>query len=446
MNLEEFAALLEQDTQIKGSPKVKFSSVSIDSRKVKPGDLFFAIKGQRDGHEFVQDAADGGAAAAVVDHPVPVSIPQVVVKDVRAALLESAAKWRSRFKIPVIAVAGSNGKTTTTQMILSILSVRYEPGQWVGTEGNLNNDMGVAMMLWKLRPEHQIAAFEAGMNHIGEMAPLVKAIAPTVATVTNTQRDHQEFLASLEETAKENGEVFKYLPLQGAAIINVEDPFYTLWRTMAGNTRVVTFGNSNADVYATYADDGFVLNTPVGKTLIKLQVPGDHNVKNAVCAAAVQFALGRDLSDIKKGLESFKAVRHRGELTRLNNGSIVIDDSYNANPDSMSAAVKLLASYKQEKILVLGDMAELGVKAPQYHREIGVLAKSEGIKNFFSIGNRMLDAVDGYGEGARHFDTQEDLLNAIKEKMAEQPHVILFKASNSMKLFELADQLCKENQ
>lgn len=235
----------------------------------------------------MQAASDAGAAAAVVTHFVPVSLPQVLVKDTREALLDSAKKWRSKFDLPVIAVAGSNGKTTTTQMVLSIIKERFQEGAWVGTEGNLNNELGVSLMLWKLRPEHQAACFEVGMNHIGEMRPLVSAIAPTIGTVTNTMRDHQEFLASLEETAKENGEVFAQLPRQGVAVINAVDPFAVEWRKMAGNNRVVTFGTPDSDVYACEVDGtAFRLVTPVGQIDIELKVPGKHNIVNAVNAAA----------------------------------------------------------------------------------------------------------------------------------------------------------------
>ena len=183
--------------------------------------------------------------------------------------------------------------------------------------------------------------------------------------------------------------------------------------------------------------------TPVGQIDIELKVPGKHNIVNAVNAAAVLFAMGRDLCDIKKGLENFKAVSHRGEVVKLEDGSVVIDDSYNANPDSMSAAVNMLSEYKLPKIFVAGDMGELGVQSPQYHRELGEFVRRRGIENFFSIGNRMLDAVEGYGEGARHFETQEELLSAIKEELAKGPHAVLFKASNFMKLFKLADELVR---
>lgn len=446
MTLVEFTRTLDEEAVIKGAPSIGFSSVSIDSRKINAGGLFFAIKGQRDGHQFVQMASDAGAAAAVVEYPVPVSIPQIIVKDSRRALLDSAKSWRTRFKIPVVAIAGSNGKTTTTQMILSILRVRYDKDSWIGTEGNLNNDLGVALMLWKLRDHHEVAAFEAGMNHIGEMKPLVEAINPTISTVTNTQRDHQEFLASLQETAEENGEVFSHLPMQGVAVINAEDPFFDLWRKQAGNSRIVSFGKEGSDVYATECSDGFMLHTPLGKTQIQLSLPGDHNVKNAVCAAAVNFSMGRDLSDIKKGLESFKGAPHRTQIQRLCDDSLVIDDSYNANPDSMAAAIRLLASYEKPKLLVLGDMGELGVESPQLHRQVGELARQLGIDDFFSIGNRMLDAVEGFGEKAQHFETQKDLLEAIQKKLETGPRVILFKASNFMRLFNVAEALCKSGR
>ena len=447
MTLGEFTEMLGGDSQLKGAKNIKFSSVSFDSRTIKPNALFFAIEGERDGHEFVQDAADAGAAAAVVSHFVPVSIPQILVRSTRKALLESAAKWRARFTLPVIAVAGSNGKTTTTQMILSILRERYLPGTWVGTEGNLNNDLGISLMLWKLRPEHEAACFEVGMNHIGEMRPLVSAIAPTIATVTNTMRDHQEFLASLEETAKENGEVFTQLPRQGVAVINAADPFAVEWRKMTGNNRVVTFGTPDSDVYAQSVDGStFKLVTPVGQIDIELKVPGRHNVINAVNAAAVLFAKGLDLCDVKKGLESFTAVRHRGEVRKLPNGSIIIDDSYNANPDSMAASVQMLSEYSLPKIFVAGDMGELGVQSPQFHKELGEFVRQTGIKQFFSVGNRMIDAAEGYGEGARHFETKEELLEALKEAVAKEPSVVLFKASNFMKLYQLADELVSSFQ
>ncbi len=446
MSIGELAELLGE-AQIKGASQIRFSSVAIDTRKIQPRGLFFAIKAERDGHDFVQAAADADAAAAVVSHMVPVSIPQIVVKDPKEALLRSAQLWRKKFEIPVVAVAGSNGKTTTTQMILSILKERYEQGHWVGTKGNLNNELGVALSLWTLRQEHEIAAFEVGMNHIGEMASIVSAIAPTISTVTNTMRDHQQFLASLQDTATENGEVFAQLPRSGVAVINAADPFENIWKIQAGNHRIVTFGTDGSDVYAgKIGEDGFILYTPVGNIPIKLAVPGVHNINNAVCAAAVMFARGIDPVDIKRGLESFRAVSHRGEVRRLCDGSIVIDDSYNANPDSMIAAVKLLAEYRSlPTIMVMGDMAELGAQSPQAHREIGELAKSNGIKELFCLGNRTLDASEAFGEGARHFETKEELLEALRESLKQSPHAILFKASNFMRLYQVAEALCQES-
>lgn len=442
MTLGEFAELVGDGASVRGAAGVRFSSVSFDTRSIRPNGLFFAIEGQRDGHEFVQAAAEAGAAAAVVRRPVPVSIPQIVVTDTKAAFLKSAAQWRKRFSIPVIAIAGSNGKTTTTQMILSILKNRHEPGTWLGTEGNFNNDLGVSLMLWGLRAKHEVAAFEVGMNHIGEMAPLLEAVAPTIGTVTNTMRDHQEFLATLEDTAKENGLVFSMLPRQGVAVINSADPFAVEWRKMSGNHRVVTFGTSFSDVYAADIKGSvFTLVTPVGQVQISLSVPGVHNITNAVNAAAVLFALGRDLCDIKSGLEMFKAAPHRSEAKPLSDGTLLIDDSYNANPDSMAAAVRMLSEYPEPRIFVAGDMGELGAQSPALHRELGELVRKQGIKNFFCIGNRMMDAAEGYGEGARHFESAEELKAALFEQIAQAPGVVLFKASNFMKLFKVASDV-----
>lgn len=445
MNIGELAELLG-GAQVRGSPRIGFTSVAIDTRTIEPKGLFFAIKGERDGHDFVQAAADANAAAAVVSHPVPVSIPQIIVPDPRQALLNSASIWRRRFEIPVIAIAGSNGKTTTTQMILSILKERYDQGHWVGTQGNLNNELGVALSLWRLRPEHEIAAFEVGMNHIGEMASIVSAIAPTISTVTNTMRDHQQFLASLEDTAKENGEVFVQLPRSGVAVINARDPFEHQWRLQAGNRRIVTFGTDGSDVFAGSRNGtNFILYTPVGNVAINLPIPGAHNVNNAVCAAAVMFARGIDPIDIKKGLENFSPVSHRGEVKKLKDGSVIIDDSYNANPDSMIAAVGLLVEYgHMPTIFVMGDMAELGAQSPQAHREIGEFAKTSGVKELFCLGNRTMDASEAFGEGARHFETREELLRALLEQLEKEPHAILFKASNFMRLYQVADALRQE--
>lgn len=441
MTIGELAQELGSGASVKGASGIKFSSVEIDSRKVKPNGLFFAIEGERDGHDFVQDAADKGAAAAVVSHIVPVSIPQVVVEDTRKALLKSAALWRKRFTLPVIAVAGSNGKTTTTQMILSIISNRYEPDQWIGTLGNLNNDMGVALMLWRLRSHHQVAAFEVGMNHVGEMEPIVEAVAPTVSVVTNTMRDHQEFLLSMEDTAKENGSVYSLLPASGVAVINDADPYCNIWHEQAGQRRIVSFGTPCSDVYGAKTEKGFLLVTPLGEIEIALNVPGEHNVTNAVCAAAVEFAIGRDLSDIKKGLEHFKAVPHRGEIKKLKDGSVLIDDSYNANPDSMIASLKMLADNELPTIAVLGDMGELGVQSVECHKEIGKFALDIGIQSLYCVGNRMIDAAESFGADAKHFESKEELLEAIIKRLNDGPHAILIKASNFMKLYDIAAKL-----
>ncbi len=442
MSIGELAQELGEVKSIKGASGVKFSSVEIDSRKVKAGSLFFAIQGERDGHAYVQDAFDNGASAAVVSYIVPVSIPQLVVDDTRKALLHSAAIWRRKFGGQLAAIAGSNGKTTTTQMLLSIFDVACEPDRWVGTQGNLNNDMGVALTLWRLGRDTETAALEVGMNHVGEMRPIVEAMSPTVGAVTNTMRDHQEFLVSLEETARDNGEVFRQLPENGIAVINDADPFQGMWRELASGKTVVSFGADESDVHADHIfGTSFVLTVPQGGVSVTLGIPGRHNIKNAVCAAAVATALGIGPEEIKKGLEKFKATAHRGEVSVLEGGSVLIDDSYNANPDSMLAAIGMLKEFELPKVCALGDMAELGAQSVACHAEIGRAAKDAGIDHFMCVGNRMMDAADAYGKEAEHFETKEELTAALIERLKEKPCAVLVKASNSSGLHKIINNI-----
>ncbi|MCD8340470.1 MAG: UDP-N-acetylmuramoyl-tripeptide--D-alanyl-D-alanine ligase [Burkholderiales bacterium] len=443
MTVAELAEVL--GAKFGGAPDIAFSSVEIDSRKVMPGALFFAIKAARDGHEFVEAAVKKGAVAAVVSHWVGCPIPQILVPDTRKALLQSATYWRQRFDMPVLAVAGSNGKTTTTQMIISILKHAYEDGQWLGTEGNLNNDMGAALMIWKMRLSQKVAVLEAGMNHPGEMKDIVKAIAPTIGTVTNAMRDHQEFLVSLEETAKENGEVFVQLPESGIAVINDLDPLHQIWYEQAGNRKIIGFGTPDSDVYAdNIRGETFELRLPDGRLEITLTIPGIHNTNNAVNAAACAYALGIEPKLIKAGLEKFEAVAHRSKVIKLKSGSILVDDSYNANPDSMLAALEMLAGYELPKICVLGDMAELGSQSPALHAEIGKAAKDKGIETMLCTGVMMQEAANSFGEGARHFNNKEEMAKELISMLRAKPHAVLIKASNSSGLHLIIDAVAQE--
>ncbi len=442
LSIGEFAKLLGDDVTIKGAAAIGFSSIEIDSRKVQKKGLFFAIKGERDGHDFVGAAADNGASAAVVDHMVLVSIPQIIVPNTRKALLHSASLWRNQFSLPLAAIAGSNGKTTTTQMISSIFKYRFDTDQWLATQGNLNNDMGVSLTLWRMRESHIMAAIEAGMNHLGEMEPVVAAVKPTVGVVTNTMRDHQEFLTTLEDTARENGEVYKQLPKKGIAVINEADPYKDIWIEQAGEHSMVTFGTPTSDVHAEeISGASFVLVTPHGRSTIWLKVPGIHNINNAVCAAATVYALGFELADIKTGLEKFEAAPHRGQVIHLKNGSILIDDSYNANPDSMLAGIDMLNDFNLPKICFVGDMSELGTQSVAFHKEIGDAAREKGIDEFMCVGNRMMDAAEAFGKNALHFESKEEMTKKLIEKLQSTPSVVLVKASNSVGLYKVIDEI-----
>ncbi len=429
----------------KGAPEIAFSSVEIDSRKVKPGALFFAIKAERDGHQFVNAAYENGAVAAVVCEWVDSPIDQIKVTDTRKALLQSATFWRKRFNMPVLAVAGSNGKTTTTQMIISIVRHAYEDGHWLGTEGNLNNDMGAALMIWRMRPTQKVAILEAGMNHPGEMEDIVKAIAPTDGTVTNAMRDHQEFLGTLEETARENGEVFVQLPANGIAVINDEDPLHEIWYKQAAGKQIIGFGTEDSDVFAKdIKDNTFTLSLFGTELDVTLTVPGHHNIKNAVCAAACAHALGIEPKLIKRGLEKFEAAAHRSKLIKLKGGSCLIDDSYNANPDSMLAALDMLSGFALPKICVLGDMAELGTQSPALHAEVGRAAKEMGIQTMLCTGVFMQEAANSFGEGARHFNNKEEMAKELISMLKKEPHAVLIKASNSSGLHLIINAVAAE--
>ena len=442
--LKEFADFIGGAAEIVGDPETSFSSLTFDSRQVSAGSLFFCIRAARDGHAFIGAAKEKGAVATVVDHYVEgVEIPQVIVKDTRQALLQSAASWRKLFRIPVVAIAGSNGKTTTTQLLRSILLAKYRAGEVVVTEGNLNNDLGVPLMLWKLNPDSLVGVFEAGMNHVGEMKPLVEAITPTVSILTNTQRDHVEFLGSLEQTARENGTVFSELSQNGIAVINKEDQFCGLWKEMAGNHRVVTFGQSDADFFFRRTEDKLFLHTLEGETKIQFPLYGSHNLMNGAAAAAAAYSLGVSIDQIKEGLESFTPVAHRSAVNTFKNHVTIVDDSYNANPDSMRAAIDMLVTMPgRTKVFVMGDMKELGSESLSYHEEIGLFAKEKGIDLFVAYGDLAAVAARAFGDGAEYYatlpDVQSRLELLIKEK---QEPTILFKASNSMRLFTVAEAL-----
>jgi UDP-N-acetylmuramoyl-tripeptide--D-alanyl-D-alanine ligase len=422
-----------------------FAGVSTDSRMVRRGDLFVALRGEKyDGHEFVVIAKEKGAVAAMVCREAETGnrewgIPLILVKDTRLGLGQLAAHWRGRFAIPLVAVTGSNGKTTVKEMIASILRQATDGADRVlATEGNLNNDIGVPQMLLRLRAQHAYAVIEMGMNHAGEIAYLTGLAKPSVALITNAGAAHLEGLGSVEAVARAKGEIFEGLDLTGVAVINADDPYAPLWRKFAGSRRVVDFGlGAGAAVSARYQlsplDSKMTMTLPDGVEEVALQVPGEHNVRNALAAAAATAAMGIDKEIIALGLSKFSGVKGRMQKKRGLHEATLIDDSYNANPESVRAALAVLAAAPGKKILVLGDMGELGANAVTLHASIGEEARLAGVDRLFAMGELSAYAVAKFGAGARHFERIEELVAEVRGQLAAGV-TVLVKGSRFMQM------------
>ncbi len=421
---------------------VTFSGVTTDSRAVAAGDLFVALKGERfDGHNYVRQVMEQGAVAALVERRDPAwgDFPVLVVKDARLALGELAGHWRSRFTIPVVALTGSSGKTTVKEMIAAIL--RAQAGvadQVLATKGNLNNDIGMPLTLLGLRDTHRYAVIEMGMNHPGEIAYLSRIARPDVALIINAQAAHLAGLGTVEAVARAKGEIFEGLAANGTAVINADDPHAALWQELAGGHRVIRFGlKQQAEVSASFKLQPFgseiEMVTPTGKFAVALPVPGEHNVRNALAAAAVAQELDVDNATIAAGLAKISSVKGRLLKNPCLHGATMIDDTYNANPGSVRAAIAVLAGMPGKKVLVLGDMGELGENARALHAEIGAAAKAVGIDLLFTLGDLSAAAAQAFGEGGRHFEYIEDLLHDIENRLA--PDVtVLVKGSRFMQM------------
>ena len=404
--------------------------VSTDSRSVATGSLFLALSGDRfDGHAFVATAAAGGARAALVETGRDAGgLPSVQVADVRRALGDLAAGWRRRVALPLAVVTGSNGKTTTKEMIAAILVAAYGADAVCATRGNLNNDIGLPLTLLRLRTHHRAAVVELGMNHPGETARLAAIAAPDVALVVNAQREHQEFMQSVAAVAEEHALAIAALDADGVAVFPATDAHAGVWRRAAGSRRVVDFACATdgpaptaALVARVHLDvDGSVVHlaTRDGDTATaRLSVPGSHNAHNATAAAAVGVALGLPMQTIAAGLEAFRPVSGRTQRLVVD-GVVVIDDSYNANPDSMRAAIDLLASHAAPRLMVMGDMGEVGDDGPRFHAEVGAHARERGIESLYALGAASGASVDAFGTAGRHFATVEPLIAAVGDWMA----------------------------
>ncbi len=425
--------------------EARFDGVATDSRAIAAGDLFVALTGERfDGNEYVEEAFRRGAAAALTSRLVApgTPIPQVVVADTRIALGRLAAYWRARFDIPLVALTGSNGKTTVKEMITAILAAHAGSREAVlATEGNLNNDIGMPVTLLRLRTAHRFAVIEMGMNHAGEIDYLTRIAHPTVALVNNAQRAHVGILGSVEAIARAKGEIYAGLAPAGIAIVNEDDTFADYWKGVNPARRVVTFGfSARAAVRGVAAGPRLRIVAPGGELSVALQVRGEHNVRNALAACAAAVALDVPLAAIESGLAAFGGVPGRQQRRRGAGGALVIDDSYNANPESMKAAARVLAEERGRRVLVMGDMGELGADAAAMHAEVGAFARDAGIDALLALGEASRHAVQAFGKGAAHFEDVESLTKAAQREAAAGA-AILVKGSRFMRMERVADAL-----
>lgn len=425
-----------------------FSAVSTDTRAIRSGDLFVALKGERfDGAAFASQAIESGAAGVLIStEAVTSALPSIRVADPRLALGKLATDWRRRFRIPVIAVTGSNGKTTVKEMLSAILRlVTGDVEAVLATEGNLNNDIGCPMMMLRLRGHHHYAVFEMGMNHPGEIRYLTRLARPDVALVNNAQMAHIGHMGSVRAIAEAKGEIFEGLIDEGIAIINLDDPHAEYWRDINDRHRIMTFGfHQDADVRGEYHSNGrdeLVMHARNhGEATVKLHVPGEHNARNALAATACALAVGADLQTIAKALSAFTGVKGRLQRKPGLHGGRFIDDTYNANPDSTRAALAVLSREDGHKYFVLGDMGELGETAPALHAQVGLAARQAGVERLFGLGDLSKEAVRAFGQGGMHFERIEELLAEVENALA--PDVtVLVKGSRAMRMERVVNSL-----
>jgi UDP-N-acetylmuramoyl-tripeptide--D-alanyl-D-alanine ligase len=423
-------------------PDAEFTSVSTDTRSIEQGALFVALAGPSfDGHDFVATAAQNGAAAALVARPLPVDLPQVVVPDPLAALSAFAREWRRQFKIPVVGVTGSNGKTTTKELIGAILS---QLGPTLVTRGNLNNHIGVPLTLLELTREHRYAVIEMGANHLGEIAHLAALAEPTVGIVTNAGAAHLEGFGSLHGVATGKGEIFQSLPVEGVAVINGDDKYAPQWRDVSSADRVLTFGfEQPADFMAHKVREvsgptgfriDFDLVTPDGTLAATIPLAGLHNLRNALGAAAAACAAGTPVEQIVSGLAAMKTVAGRLELKPAINGAFIVDDSYNANPSSLKAGLDAMrGSFSGKRWLVLGEMKELGDASDELHAEVGRYARQAGIERLLAIGEGAHFSVEAFGPGGQWFADIDALIRDARSSLTAGV-AVLIKGSRANRL------------
>ena len=431
---------------------VTFYGCSTDSRTIEKGNLFIALRGEYfDGHQYIASAEKKGASSLIVDHEVSNTRPFLKVKNTRKAMGLLAKSWREKITIPLIAITGSNGKTTVKEMITSILSTVSSVH---ATSGNLNNDIGVPKTLFGLNKNHNYAVIEMGANKLGEIEWLSKISSPNVAVITQCAPAHLEGFKDIESVAKAKAEIYSGLQSSGTAIINADDMYADFWRNNCKEINNITFGikSKNADVRAekikSSVDDlsiKFTLFSGDDSIEVCLPIFGEHNVMNALAAAACCVSLDISLQAIKNGLENIRSIRGRLEIKIGRKQVRIIDDTYNANPVSLDAAVKTLCSFDGPHYIVLGDMGELGDKAKKFHKEVGTLAKTRKVDGLFTIGDLSINASNNFGEGAFHFDNHDDLGKSLM-KTLDKDSTVLVKGSRSMEMERVVDALMGNNR
>lgn len=438
MMLSEIAACVHGEVI---GEDIAISSVSIDTRAIEPGQLYVAIKGHNfDGNEFVAQAEQAGAVAAIVHRGVAVTVPHIVVDDTRLALAKLAGAWRNKAPVSVVGITGSNGKTTVKEMVAAILSVNANT---LYTKGNLNNDIGVPLTLLRLNEQHRYAAIEMGANHPGEIEYTSRYAQADVAIITNVGAAHIEGFGSVDGVAKAKGEIIQTLKQDGVAVLNRDDAYFDYWKSVAGTRKIISFGfDGVATVTAhsvkteivnkTFATS-FELVTDAGALAVKLKLAGRHNVLNALAATAACLALGNDLQQIKQGLENVKPVTGRLQPLVSRLGNIVIDDTYNANSASLKAGLDVLANCTGNPWLVLGAFGELGPESSNIHEEMGELIKSSGVVRLLAIGSDARNTVRVFGKGATFFDTQHELIEVLKQEL-KGDEAILVKGSRAQRM------------
>lgn len=434
--------------------EVDFSSLSTDSRNISQGQLFIALKGERfDGHAYLAQVASKGAVAAIVDHvQADCAITQIKVADTRLALAQLGAANRQLFNGKMVAVTGSSGKTTVKEMLASIFAAAFSKQQVLATRGNLNNDLGVPLTLLELNQTHQAAVLELGANHKGEIAYTVALVKPQVVLINNAGTAHLGEFGGIENIVQAKAEILQGLTEQGSAVLNLDDAAFATWQNMAAGKAVISFARTNAeaDFYAKAIDSSavgttsFVLAGIAGEHPVRLNLLGAHNVSNALAASACAYALGIEIDAIVAGLENMQAVKGRTVVHRFTQARAVIDDTYNANPTSVCAAVDALAVFAGRKVLVLGDIGELGQWAEQGHREVGEYASNK-VDALYAVGPLMAHAVAAFSGTARHFCDQQSLIAALPEVFTGNT-TVLVKGSRSAAMENIVQALCAANE